>query len=149
MIILSVVCVMSFRGSNLDPSCSLGMYVALIPDSLKIIDQIADVCYFGPVFQLYHLLCYHWLCIRVARFISCCNFFIVSSICASAGLTSLRMQPKEKPTPGHEQKDWSRKKGRRQEKGGGLFDVMLVAVGLGLAVVLGFLNSLLFGNRFL
>jgi len=59
------------------------------------------------------------------------------------------LTPKEKPTPGHEKKDWSTKKGRRQEKGGGLFDVILVAVGLGLVVVLGFLNSLLFGNHFL
>ncbi|KAK3123352.1 hypothetical protein QOZ80_8AG0629180 [Eleusine coracana subsp. coracana] len=43
------------------------------------------------------------------------------------------MTPKEKPTPGQEQKDWSRGKGSRQKKGGTFFDVILFAVGLGLA----------------
>jgi hypothetical protein len=41
------------------------------------------------------------------------------------------MTPKEKPTPGQEQNDW--RKGRRAKKGGGFFDAILFAVGLGLA----------------
>ena len=40
---------------------------------------------------------------------------------------------KEKPTQGQEQRDWTRRKGRRQKKGGGFFDAILFAVGLGLA----------------
>ncbi|KAL6900785.1 hypothetical protein ACP4OV_005461 [Aristida adscensionis] len=40
---------------------------------------------------------------------------------------------KEKPTPDEEQKDWTRRKGRRHKKVGGLFDAILFAVGLGLA----------------
>uniref|UniRef100_A0A0A9CNI0 Uncharacterized protein n=1 Tax=Arundo donax TaxID=35708 RepID=A0A0A9CNI0_ARUDO len=40
---------------------------------------------------------------------------------------------KEKRRPGQEQKDWTRRKGRRPKKGGGFFDAILFAVGLGLA----------------
>lgn len=43
------------------------------------------------------------------------------------------MTLKEKPTQGQEQKDWTRRKGRRQKKGGSFFDAILFAVGLGLA----------------
>ncbi|XP_062192722.1 uncharacterized protein LOC133896187 [Phragmites australis] len=43
------------------------------------------------------------------------------------------MTLKEKPTLGQEQKVWTRRKGRRQKKGGGFFDAILFAVGLGLA----------------
>ncbi|TVU06166.1 hypothetical protein EJB05_49423 [Eragrostis curvula] len=43
------------------------------------------------------------------------------------------MSSKEKPTPDQEQKDWSRRKGRRQKKEGSFFDAILFAVGLGLA----------------
>lgn len=40
---------------------------------------------------------------------------------------------KEKPTQGQEQRDWTRRKGRRQKKAAGFFDAILFAVGLGLA----------------
>ncbi|KAL6598513.1 hypothetical protein ACP70R_046212 [Stipagrostis hirtigluma subsp. patula] len=40
---------------------------------------------------------------------------------------------KKKPVSGQEQKDRTRRKGRRQKKGGGFFDAILFAVGLGLA----------------
>nr|CAB3482875.1 unnamed protein product [Digitaria exilis] len=43
------------------------------------------------------------------------------------------MTLKEKPTGGQEQKDWTKRKGRRQRKGGSFFDAILFAVGLGLA----------------
>lgn len=43
------------------------------------------------------------------------------------------MTLKEKPTQGQEQKDWNKRKGRRPKKGGGFFDAILFAVGLGLA----------------
>ncbi|RLN03684.1 uncharacterized protein C2845_PM13G11560 [Panicum miliaceum] len=43
------------------------------------------------------------------------------------------MTLKEKPTQGQEQKDWTRRKSRRQKKGGSFFDAILFAVGLGLA----------------
>ncbi|PUZ51349.1 hypothetical protein GQ55_6G176900 [Panicum hallii var. hallii] len=43
------------------------------------------------------------------------------------------MTLEEKPTQGQEQKDWTRRKGRRQKKGGSFFDAILFAVGLGLA----------------
>ncbi|CAO2206642.1 unnamed protein product [Urochloa humidicola] len=43
------------------------------------------------------------------------------------------MTLKEKPTQGQEQKDGTRKNGRRQKKGGGFFDALLFAFGLGLA----------------
>ncbi|OEL12765.1 hypothetical protein BAE44_0026215 [Dichanthelium oligosanthes] len=43
------------------------------------------------------------------------------------------MPLKEKPTQDQEQKDWTRRRGRRQKKGGGFFDAILFAVGLGLA----------------
>ncbi|CAO2163469.1 unnamed protein product [Urochloa humidicola] len=43
------------------------------------------------------------------------------------------MTLKEKPTQGQEQKDGTRRKGRRQKKGGGFFDAILFAFGLGLA----------------
>jgi hypothetical protein len=39
--------------------------------------------------------------------------------------------PKEKPTPGQEQNNW--RKGRRTKKIGGFFDLIMFAVGLGLA----------------
>jgi hypothetical protein len=40
---------------------------------------------------------------------------------------------KEKPTQGQGQRDWTRRKGRRQKKAAGFFDAILFAVGLGLA----------------
>ncbi|CAL4998516.1 unnamed protein product [Urochloa decumbens] len=43
------------------------------------------------------------------------------------------MTLKEKPTQDQEQKDGTRRKGRRHKKGGGFFDAILFAVGLGLA----------------
>ncbi|WVZ93092.1 hypothetical protein U9M48_039103 [Paspalum notatum var. saurae] len=42
------------------------------------------------------------------------------------------MTLREKPTQGREQKDWARKKGRRQKSRDGFFDAILLAVGLGL-----------------
>lgn len=43
------------------------------------------------------------------------------------------MTPREKPAEGQEQKDRTRRKGRRQKSGDGFFDAILFAVGLGLA----------------
>ncbi|KAJ1268346.1 hypothetical protein BS78_07G127800 [Paspalum vaginatum] len=43
------------------------------------------------------------------------------------------MTLKEKPTQGRDQKDWTRRKGRRQKSRDGFFDAILFAVGLGLA----------------
>jgi hypothetical protein len=39
----------------------------------------------------------------------------------------------EKPVPDQERKDWTKRKSKRQKKGGGFFDALLFAFGLGLA----------------